>query len=415
MIRDRIFAISLFVSILLILLIGITRPREIDWTPTLSANDKIPFGNYILYHSLGDIFGDSSVFINDNSPYLFLHDDDRQNTTMIFIQPDFRPPLMDARELLSFVASGNNLFIAAQGMGGDFSDTLMLRERSYWPGRFIGMGNQQIDTENRYVVNFTSPGLKADTDYRYRGAGNYMHYKIDDTTFLQRANDGDSLLTEVTVLGTDQWKHPDFIRLKYGVGYIFLHSYPYAFSNYYMLKPHNREYVAKCLSYLPKGNIVWDEFYKREDSATHTPLSFILSKEPLRWAYYVTIFSLLAYVLFNIKRRQRRIPVIDPYRNTSLEFVRTVGTLYYNQGDHKNIAMKQVTYLLEFIRNRYRLSTLELGDEFVRKVSYKSGLEADRVALLVTMIGGIQAKSWASSTELIDLNENIEYFKKHCQ
>jgi len=58
---------------------------------------------------------------------------------------------------------------------------------------------------------------------------------------------------------------------------------------------------------------------------------------------------------------------------------------------------------------------LELGDEFVRKVSYKSGLEADRVALLVTMIGGIQAKSWASSTELIDLNENIEYFKKHCQ
>jgi hypothetical protein len=217
-------------------------------------------------------------------------------------------------------------------------------------------------------------------------------------------------------LGYSNRRHANFLCIKYGMGRIFLHNNPYAFSNFYMLKPGHAEYAAKCLSYLQGSQIVWDEYYKRNEAdAQQASFRFILSREPLRWAYYITLASLLLYVLFNIKRKQRIIPVVDPYNNTSLEFTRLVGALYYNQADHKDILMKKVNYLLEFIRSRYQLDTSVTGDEFIRKLAAKSGIETERIAYLFALTNGARQKSRLSQQELIDLNQALYYFKTHCQ
>jgi hypothetical protein len=217
------------------------------------------------------------------------------------------------------------------------------------------------------------------------------------------------------VLGVDGSQRADFIRLRYGKGYIYFHTNPYAFTNYYMLNPRGSEYVAKCLGYLAPGAVVWDESYKKAEGHAESPLSYILSVESLRWAYYTAVLFLLLYILFNIKRRQRAIPIVAPYKNTSLEFTQTIGALYYNQSNHKNIAHKKITYLLEFIRNRYGLDTAALDEEFARKLCYKSGVSKSAIEHLLNIISGIQNKNRISDTELIDLNHAIEYFKNNCQ
>ncbi|MEJ7677787.1 MAG: hypothetical protein WKG06_07955 [Segetibacter sp.] len=63
--------------------------------------------------------------------------------------------------------------------------------------------------------------------------------------------------------------------------------------------------------------------------------------------------GLLLYVLFEMKRRQRIIPVITPLKNSTLDFVKTVASVYYNEKDNNGIADKKVNYFLEFVRSRF--------------------------------------------------------------
>jgi hypothetical protein len=51
-----------------------------------------------------------------------------------------------------------------------------------------------------------------------------------------------------------------------------------------------------------------------------TPLRFFLTNDFLRWALRLSVFGLILYILFEMKRRQRVIPVITPLRNSTVRF-----------------------------------------------------------------------------------------------
>jgi hypothetical protein len=222
------------------------------------------------------------------------------------------------------------------------------------------------------------------------------------------------LAEQAIVISTMSHTRPVYIKVPIGKGNIYLHSYPFAFSNYYLIKDTTRDYAEKCLSYLPKGDILWDEHYKTDPQYRHiSTMSFILTSDPLRWAYYTGAVFLIIFVLFSIKRRQRIIPVVAPFRNSTLEFTETVGRLYFNRGDHKNIAEKKIRHLLEYIRSRYYVDTQELDEDFITKLSAKSGLEHDRIKYMTEVIRSMLKKKSIADPELIQLNELIEYFKKY--
>ena len=68
---------------------------------------------------------------------------------------------------------------------------------------------------------------------------------------------------------------------------------------------------------------------------------------------------------------------------------------------------------MEYVRSRYYLDTQDLNADFINKLSGKSGLEKDRVQYMVEVIRFMMKKQFIADTELIQLNELIEYFKKH--
>ncbi len=137
--------------------------------------------------------------------------------------------------------------------------------------------------------------------------------------------------------------------------------------------------------------------------------------DSLRWAYCISIFSLLVFVLFEVKRRQRVIPVIDRLKNTTVEFVQVVGSVYYQQRDNTDIAEKKVTYLLEYIRSKYRLKTLELDQAFKDSLITIAGASADLVDELLQEISYLKAGNKVSDQQLIRLNKLIEEFYKQDQ
>ncbi len=414
MLKDKKFLITAFVSVLVIVLIGVFRPREIDWSPTFSSSDKIPYGTWVFYNSLPDIFGKKDISINTRPIYSLLHRRHFENTSLIFVQKEFAPTAREENELLAFAAAGNNLFICTGHIRHSFADTFKLAEKRAFFTEAI-TNNHFKDSVDYSQANFTNHNLYCDSAYHFKRDFYYTYYKVSDDSFLLRATSWVDSLPEVAVLGVDGAGRANFIRLRYGKGYIYFHSNPFAFTNYYMLNPRGSEYAAKCLSYINGSDVVWDESYKKANRQTKSPLNFILSTEALRWAYYTAMAFLLLYILFNIKRRQRVIPVVEPYKNTSLEFTQTIGSLYYNQSNHKNIAHKKITYFFEFIRNRYGVDTAVLDEDFARKLSYKSGMSKSAVEHLINIISGIANKTRISDTELIDLNHTIEYFKNNCQ
>jgi hypothetical protein len=141
-----------------------------------------------------------------------------------------------------------------------------------------------------------------------------------------------------------------------------------------------------------------------------TPLRFILTTEPLRWAYYLTLISILFFIVFEAKRKQRIIPVIKPLTNTTLEFVGTIGNLYYQRGDHKNIAEKKIQFFLDQIHSSYFINTANKDEAYLSLLTKKSGVPEETIQELFKTINQISEQEKISVTQLTLLNKLIEKF-----
>jgi hypothetical protein len=99
-------------------------------------------------------------------------------------------------------------------------------------------------------------------------------------------------------------------------------------------------------------------------------------------------------------------------RNTSVEFVKTVGRLYFQQGQHDNLARKKVQYFLANLRDRYGLNTNSLDREFTELLAHKSGVTREEADDLVRLLRHAQKSIWLSEDDLLSLNAAIEKFNQ---
>ncbi|MGE5797547.1 MAG: DUF4350 domain-containing protein, partial [Ignavibacteria bacterium] len=312
-------------TILLLVIFKISSPKEIDWSLSFSNEDKIPNGSYILYRILPEIFPENKITPVYYPAYNNLYELEHRNSGYIFLNDEFSPDELDSRELLNYVERGNYVFVSANYLRGKLFDSLKVNTSI----RFTNSDSVEI--------NFYSDSLRNESSYQIKKSQFEFYFYEYDT------------LNSV-VLGINKDNKANFIRTSFGDGYFYLSTIPEAFTNFTLLDSVNSDYAYKTLSYLPSGlEILWDEYYKVNKSMVRTPLKYILSREPLKWAYYILIISIIVYIIFQGKRKQRVIPVITPLKNTTLEFVKIVGKLYFQQKDHKNIAQKKINFFLDYL------------------------------------------------------------------
>lgn len=313
-----------------------------------------------------------------------------RQSNYVLVSHDLNIGHMDLAKLLAYVKRGNNVFISAYSL----PDTL---------GAVIGFTAQErnpakADTTLRQ--NFTNPQL--------RKAQGYNFFHDDGRNFLTIKK-----LQATTVLGRNARNEPVFIRVQYGKGQFFIHNLPLAFTNYYILSPKTSDYGFKALSYLPAIPTYWDEYQKqgRFDEEQQSIFRYIRSQPALNWAYYLVIFGLIFYAIFAGKRTQRIIPIIEPLRNTSLDFVKTIGRLYFQQGDHDNLARQKIQYFLADLRERYSLNTTVLDKEFTETLARKSGKPTEEINELVQLLRHAQKSTTLSEYDLLTLNRATDTFK----
>lgn len=375
-------------------------PKPINWKFSYTKKDKIPFGASALYEMLPALFPGQEISDKIVPLYNSLNKTDYANSNYIIINNQIEIDKLDLRELLGFVRNGNNVFIAANYFGKLFADTLNIET-----GNFFNelSNNLAVDSgSNIYsgqpsVLNFVNPAFKKEHGYIYEKGFKDSYFTSFDTS-------------NTVALGISSNKRINFISVQKGKGHLFLSTVPEAFSNYHFTDPRNNEYACKALSYLPNQPLIWDEYYKAGNTVRQSPLRVILSHPALEYAYYLLIISLLLFMIIGIKRKQRIIPVIEPLNNTTLQFVETVGSLYYQSGDHKNLATKKITYFLEYIRTNFHIKTTSYDAEFIEKISNLSGIEKEKISDLFSYFAGITAKQKITQQELLLLNKKIEEF-----
>jgi hypothetical protein len=162
---------------------------------------------------------------------------------------------------------------------------------------------------------------------------------------------------------------------------------------------------------------VWDEYYLYHyDSDTPQEkkglLSVILKYENFRWAFWITLLLLSLYLLTEVKRKQRIIPQYAKPKNDSLEFVTTVGKLYYEKGDHKNLAEKLTQHFFDHVRNHYKISTAEINSSFVQQLAAKSNKDINEINAITDSIHTINLGNAITQKQLMEYYELLENFYK---
>lgn len=380
------------IALLGIVITEIVRPKPIDWRASYTSFDKIPFGGFVFFNEAPSLFKTSEIKKIDKDPYEFLKDSTYStNSAYIFINDEVFLDKRQVEEVLKYVESGNTVFISSRSVGYILRDTLKLFTST----------NYKI-LEEELHPKFFNQSLKQESKPTFKkGVFKSTFSKIDTL--------------KTTALGYFKTKSPEldelnYIKVEFGKGQFLFHNIPETFSNYYLLKG-NEAYAANVLSYINADEIYWDEYIKSGRKVITSPMRFILNQEPLTWAYYVLIGGLLIFVLFKGKREQRIVQVIEPLKNTSVEFTKTIGDLYFQHKDYSNIIAKKITYFLETLRSKYYINTNEISEDFIKKLAIKSGNSVEKTKELMLLIRNLKEKSVHSEADLLELNKKIEAFR----
>ena len=234
------------------------------------------------------------------SPYEFFDDyfnweDSTYTTSGTYMLIDDYADVDDvsAQELLDFASHGNTIFMSANYLPQKFLDTLGIELKN----DFNFTGKAQFSLANS---TFKNDSITID-----RGLSNIYFSALDSA--------------RTTVLGYQKFSEEDrinYVKVNHINGELFLHLQPMAFTNFSLLKDDNKKYAAAILSYLPDNPIYFDSRNKKSMELGNSPLRFILSQPALKWAWILGLVSLLVFILFNAKRKQRIVKVVKPPDST---------------------------------------------------------------------------------------------------
>lgn len=424
--RRIIFILGIVVVVVLLLVLLWQVPNRHNWLETYKESSKEPYGSHVLFELLKSYFpGQPTTVIEEKlSEELPLDGDKKKN--YVFVGEGLFMDSSDVDVLLDFVDLGNTAFISSRTIPYDLMFYLYYEEcdNAYWDDYYSV-------PDSSVALSLIHPNLRRDSsfvfDYVYRGKKReYRWQYIEDYYFCNQENG-------LVRLGYLNDSLVNFAQIKYGEGFFYLHTTPMAFTNINMLEEEALDYADRVFSHLEEGPIYWDKYSRiseatarrRNNSApppnerrlsNDTPLQYILSQPPLAWAWYTLLGATLLFLIFRAKRKQRIIPVLEQNANTSLEFVKTIGRLYFLQNNHRQLSLQKMRLFRAFVREKYQITLREENDSsMIERLATKSEIPVEVIEKIMSMYRNIESSSFVSENTLIEFHQKMDAFYKNCK
>ena len=191
----------------------------------------------------------------------------------------------------------------------------------------------------------------------------------------------------------------------------FLHTSPEAFTNHHILKPDSRNYSSELLSHIPVGSVYWDGYYKvgRRDGGGGM-FAILLQNASLRIAWYLVLLSAILYLIFYSRREQRIIPIVKRFDNKTMEYTRTIGSMYFEEGYPADILDKRMKYFKEFIAKRFYIRDVSFSDKEALQLSDKTTFPQEKAEKLYRIMRNLKDRKVISDEQLLAATKRLNEF-----
>jgi len=354
----KIYAYIFIIIMVILALFEVNKKETTDWRKNFDVNKKSPFGLFVFGKEAKGLFGNDLKKIEE-TPYDYYNEHTKGGHNILVIEKSIDAESWKA--ILDQVSAGADAMLIVSEMPKEISDS-------------IGFYDSQLSFEEQNVLKLTDKGYQNDfikLDKFPSGKGfTYIKPGVEVLGKTVEKNNSDQV---------------NFIKAKFGKGTVYVHCEPLFLTNYYLLKRGNTKYAEDVLSYLKDRETVWF-IESSAGGKSQFFMRFILSNPALKYAWWVFLGGMLLFILFNAKRKQRIVPVIEPLKNTSVDFIRSIGNLYLQEGDFHDMMGKKAQYFLNRVRMDLLIDTQHLDEEFIKKLQLKTGKPIEMIQEAVALI-----------------------------
>lgn len=392
-----IFLILAVIFLLVIALLQSDEEQINNPQRTYKTTDKKEFGTYIFKNELNSFFHnnvievDAPIFDSEFNYEPLYHDENLfGDYCRIFLSKQLDFDSYEANKLIQMASAGDEILIISPQIGEELAEDLSISVDD------IYYFNDTFDT-----YQFRNP---RDSNKIFSKMQYFRNSEVSifDTT------------RSIKILGIKNNSEPFFIKKDLGKGAIYWVSAIDFFTNSSLLDSVDGDFTSIVLSYLDPDKVpVWDNYYSDSNPINKDtkPLGTILSIPPLKRTFYILIILGICYLIFEGRRKQRTIPSIPIPKNTSVEFAETVGVLYFNQGDHKDLALKLFNYFTYLCRSKLKVRFDETRpEEFVNELSLTTNYKKERIKFIVDKYFQIKKNKEMNSFDLELFYKSIENF-----
>ena len=388
---NRTFKIYAVIFVIIMIVMGMFEMNKkpvLDWRKNYDTEKKTPFGLYIFDQESNNLFHKKLEKVSI-SPYSYYQkNQNKKPHNILIIQKNLDG--ISWKYIMDEVSKGSDIIWFTNSTTAKLRDTLGFRFKT-------------ISYEDDYYLQLTDKKLSSNRLFIDKLPDNkgFSYIRKDIEILGKTLKKTKDSITSINA---------DFVKVPFGKGHFYVHSEPLVLTNYYLLKSKNK-YQESVLSYLPNRETVW--FVETDTPLSMSPMRFILSNPSLRYAWYLLLVGLAIFVFFNAKRKQRIVPINEPLKNTSLDFIKSIGNLYLQEGDFHEMMAKKAQYFLSKVRIDLLIDTQNLDDKFINKLHLKTGKNIELIEEAVELLKkGQNPSASVMKEDLIRMNQLLDQILK---
>lgn len=367
----------------------VNSPEPLDFSSDYTFTSTKALGSKAFHDAIENSTFDSIQYLNKSVYEAFMNNEINQGT-LIFVNGYSDISDIGWKKLKDWVSEGNQLLISNKYFSKPITEEYKFETRTltnpqgqnYFNAKIRGLSQQEFPTgkyiTQRYFIRLDS--IQADT------------------------------LGLVSEMKSSKESYPNFIKINEGKGQIYLHTHPESFGNFFFLRRSHYAYVEEILEqFETHKNLYLDAYFKSGKQIATSPLQYMLKNRALKWMFYSLIVSILLLLIFMAKRKQRAIPVVLPYPNKSVEFIRTISDVFQKKQTHAEFVSMKIDQLQKKWFLDYGISK-NPSDEELQTIAQKKEIDINDIKNDLKQIKKISNKL---EIEQRDLKKVIRIVKKY--
>ncbi|MFO0496241.1 MAG: hypothetical protein ACK50Y_11970 [Flavobacteriia bacterium] len=388
-----------------------------DWSKKYGLKDLEPKGLFLFSKFLSERLTDrSAIYPITNAQTIDSVVD--SDATFFFIGENFALKDRELQNMIEKVELGNTLFLSCEHMSQNVIDMFF---------EYFTMTYEYESKSTVHVLDEIAP-------FRNNKQKFFSFNAVFQNDTITREW---PVFDEITIIGEKlnllsaigkEGEYPNFIAIKRGKGKIYLHTMPETLLNYQLLKWDGAQHAKFVLKAFPKcKNAYWLDFaqlthLKEEPNYDHfsdddkvrdeSYLQFLFSNANLRTAMLLAFFGCILFFVFRFKRQRPIIPLKMKRRNTSVEFSRTVASIFMSRQNPHGLLQLQKKNFYDLI-TRYFFIDLNLKDNnrerAIESLSKKANVPAHEIHKLLQLLE-TNVKINVDEPYLFEVNRRIKLF-----